>query len=149
MKKSILLIAVIGFLYGDFYKEENRVIDVLTAFLWQDEEYSQSELDAYSQGSSTQKVQNFAAAINYCENLSLDGYTDWRLPNFTELYLLVDRNLSAPAINDTFENVPNGKYWSSTTVEIDESMGWIVDFEHGNSEWLSKDTPAYVRCIRN
>jgi hypothetical protein len=149
MKRVLIFLAFMGLLYGEYYREDLVVTDVATAFVWQDGEYSQSELDAYSEGNVTGKVQTFANAITYCENLNFAGYDDWRVPNFIELYLLVDRNSTAPAIDTTFESVPNGKYWSSTTVENDESMGWVVDFEHGNSEWLDKDTPAYVRCIRN
>jgi len=149
MKKSMLLVVLVGLLYGDYYKQKSSVIEEETALYWQDESYTQSEIDAYSNGTSSTKVQNFTQAITYCDELNLDGYSDWRLPNFNELYLLVERNASTPAIDATFEYVPQGKYWSSTTVEADISMGWIVDFEHGNSEWLSKDTPIYVRCVRN
>lgn len=149
MKKVFLILLMVTWVFGEYYKEESYVVDVGSALIWQDQEYTQEEIDAYSAGSAVGKVQNFASAISYCENLELDGYNDWRLPNFTELYLLVDRNQTTPAVDSTFEHIANGKYWSSTTVDIDNSMGWIVDFEHGNSEWLAKDTKAYVRCIRN
>jgi hypothetical protein len=136
-------------LYGEYYKQESKVIEVSTAFVWQDEAYSQSELDAYSSGDSVDKVQNFEGAIGYCEALVLDGYSDWRLPNFTELYLLADRNVSQPSIDATFDNTPIGKYWSSTTSADQSTQGWVVDFLHGNSELLEKESSAYVRCIRN
>jgi len=149
MKRSMIVMIFLSSLYGEYYKQDNRVIEVATAFIWQDEAYSQSELDAYSAGDSVDKVQNFEGALEYCEALVLDGYSDWRLPNFTELYLLAERNVSQPSIDATFDNTPTGKYWSSTTSADQPTQGWVVDFLHGNSELLDKSSSAYVRCIRN
>jgi len=52
MKRSIIVMIFLSSLYGEYYKQDNRVIEVATAFIWQDEVYSQSELDAYSAGDS-------------------------------------------------------------------------------------------------
>ena len=150
MKKIILTATIlVSSLLSDFYKENSMVTDIQTAFQWQDQEYSQDEIDGYVNGNSINKVENFENAITYCDNLVLDGYSDWRLANFNELYTLVERNISNPALNSTFQYTPNGKYWSSTTVESNNDKGWIIDIEYGNSEWLDKTTTAYVRCIRN
>ncbi len=150
MKKIILTTTIlVSSLLSDFYKENSMVTDIQTAFQWQDQEYSQDEIDIYKDGDSFNKVGNFEDAIAYCEDLVLDGYSDWRLANFNELYTLVDRNISNPALNSIFENVPNGKYWSSTTVESNTDKGWVIDIEYANSEWLDKTTSAYIRCIRN
>ncbi|MBN2824142.1 MAG: DUF1566 domain-containing protein [Campylobacterales bacterium] len=149
MKRSLIVVIFLSSLYGEYYKQGSMVTDKATAFQWQDEHYTQSELDAYSSGDSVDKVQSFEGAIEYCDDLVLDGYDDWRLPNFTELYLLAQRNATAPSIDATFQNVPIGKYWSSTTSADQVTQGWIVDFEYGNSELLDKSSSAYVRCIRN
>ncbi|SHO81366.1 hypothetical protein MNB_SV-15-932 [hydrothermal vent metagenome] len=150
MKKIILIITILGSsLFSDFYKESSIVTDIQKAFQWQDVEYSQSEVDGYINGNSIDKVESFENAITYCEDLILDGYDDWRLPNFNELYTLVDRNISNPSLSSSFEYAPIGNYWSSTTVESNSDKGWIIDFEYGNSGWLDKSSNAYVRCIRN
>ncbi|MBN2825522.1 MAG: DUF1566 domain-containing protein [Campylobacterales bacterium] len=149
MKRSLMVVFFLSSLNAEYYRQGNVVVDVATAFVWQDASYTQSELDAYSSGESVNKVQSFEGAIDYCATLILDGYSDWRLPNFNELYLLAERNVTAPSINVVFENAPVGKYWSSTTSADQSSQGWIVDFEQGNSELLDKSSNAYVRCIRN
>ena len=150
MKKIILTMSIlVSSLLSYFYKENSIVTDIKTAFQWQDQEYSQAELDAYTNGDNIDKVQSFENAIIYCEDLVLDGYSDWRLANFNELYTLVERNISNPALNSIFEYTPNGKYWSSSTVESNPDKSWVIDIEYGNSEWLDKSDGAFVRCIRN
>jgi len=68
-------------------------------------------------------------ALNYCENLSLAGADDWRLPNVKELHSIVDYTRSpdttnSAAIDPLFNstqitneagNLDYGFYWSSTT----------------------------------
>ena len=39
-------------------------------------------------------ARNWAAALNYAENLTLAGYSDWRLPNIKELQTLTDFTLA-------------------------------------------------------
>jgi hypothetical protein len=39
-------------------------------------------------------ARNWAAALNYAENLTLAGYSDWRLPNIKELQTLTDVTLA-------------------------------------------------------
>ncbi len=73
---------------------------------------------------------DWETALSYAENLNLDNYTDWRLPNAKELQSLVDytrspQTTNSPAINPIFDTTsildPNGNsgqypyYWSSTT----------------------------------
>jgi len=73
-------------------------------------------------------TRNWKNSLSYCENLSLSGYTDWRLPNAKELHSIVDYTrcpdaTNSPAIDllfscSTFNN-PNGDlsygyYWTSS-----------------------------------
>ncbi|MCB1179286.1 MAG: DUF1566 domain-containing protein [Leptospiraceae bacterium] len=76
-------------------------------------------------------AKSFDEGLTYCENLSLGGQTDWRLPNIKELNSIVDYSRapdyatnSGPAINSIFtvstitneENISDYPwYWSSTT----------------------------------
>ena len=86
------------------------------------------------QQSDSGEGMEWAEAINYCENLSLAGEEDWRLPNAKELQYIVDYNRSpdttqSAAINALFDTTiitdelgqtDYGYYWSSTTHETDQ-----------------------------
>jgi len=87
-------------------------------------------------------------AINYCESLTLGSYTNWRLPNFNELYHLADKSKDSLVINSVFQNVVPNEYWSSTTVVGYKNKVWNVSFYNGEGSWYSKSYGGYVRCVR-
>jgi len=89
------------------------------------------------------------SAITMCETLSLGGHDDWQLPNINELKTIIDRNKVDPAIDNSFINIGDGNYWSSTSVKDDEYNAWVVDFRDGNLNDTSKSSENYVRCVRD
>ncbi len=64
---------------------------------------------------------NWQEALSYCENLSLTGHSDWRLPNRNELHSLVDYSRYNPAIDPLLASntVLSSNYWSSATNALD------------------------------
>jgi len=90
-------------------------------------------------------------AIDYCLGLTFATYSDWRLPNVNELFLIVkhDASISAPYIDHTyFPNTQSYYYWSSTTDPDDTDDARNVKFGNGNVDYCSKDDDFYVRCVR-
>lgn len=153
MKKILLLILGISLvLEADFTRNGNTVIDNSTGFEWQD--------------NTTLSLMTWKDAIDYCENLELDTYIDWRLPNINELDSILDTSKSELRIDSTFQNTDSNHYWSSTTDVKYKTLAWYVNF-HGtsnfttdgfgslNSNILSQDTViknrsnVSVRCVRN
>jgi hypothetical protein len=91
----------------------------------------------------------WGAAIAYCENLTLDGHSDWRLPNYKELFSLVTFSGTSPAINAVFSNTVPDVYWSSTPVPIFAAAAYALNFSNGSAELTYPQGDAhYVRCTR-
>ncbi len=135
MKIIFLIIVGLSLLQADFTKTGNIVKDSLSKLEWQDD----------AVGSST----TWQAAIDRCEALELDGYSDWRLPNINELKSIVDRSKVNPAIAVGFENTSsNYYYWSTTSYEKNKSYARAVFFNYGRVDSYAKGNNAYVRCVR-
>ena len=145
MKKNILSLLLITGLStytfgGDRFSRDNDkevVIDNETNLIWQDN----------SDAKTIKK--NWKEAINYCENLTLGGYSDWYLPDINQLYSIADKTKYKPAIDPTFQNVISNLYWSSTTDTYSSSRAWNVDFYGGRNGWYGKSDGNYVRCVRD
>ena len=128
--------------YGIRYIRENGMVgDRWTNLIWQDD---------YSDNSNKVKYTKWSNAIEYCENLSLGGYDDWRLPNINELLSLINYFKANPPIEDaTFQKIKSNYYWSSTTYARDTKKAWVVSFYLGNTNRFDKLGEAkYVRCVR-
>ncbi|MFM2587838.1 DUF1566 domain-containing protein [Vibrio sp. TBV020] len=104
--------------YGKNVFEDNgnqTISDQSTGLLWQQ--------------SDSRTPMDFPRALSYCENLTVSGISDWRLPNVKELQSIVDylrspATTGSAAIDGMFDATPieseAGKtdyanYWSSTT----------------------------------
>ena len=78
------------------------------------------------------------------------NFTDWRLPNRTELESLVKIDASAPAIDGTvFPATASAWYWTSTTYAPNPAYAWFVFFDNGNSFASHKTLTFHVRLVRS
>ena len=131
------MIGLSAFLSADFSKSGDVVSDSTTGLEWQDN----------SDTNGTQRT--WQAAIDYCEDLSLESYNDWRLPNINELKTLIDKSKFDPAIkSDVFVYVTY-YYWSSTSIVGFEDDAWFVNFGDGAVFGSNKDNNRYVCCVRD
>ncbi len=115
---------------------DETVSDTATGLLW-----SRSEQTASL---------TWREALAACENLSLAGYDDWRLPEIRELRSLVDISRQNPAIDTTvFPDTEHAVgHWSSSTRHGSPNFAWYVGFGSGTVYTLPKTEKARVRCVR-
>jgi len=116
--------------------DNNLVLDTVSGLIWQDN--IEAKTATYS----------WADAITYCESLNLGGYTDWRLPNYSELYSLADKNRYSPAISNIFVFKDSAGYWNSTTNAGNDATALVIDFDDGDDYSSPKSNSRNVRCVR-
>ena len=80
-------------------------------------------------------------AARICNDLVLNGYSDWFLPSKEELNLMY-QNLKLAGIG----NFAGGYYWSSSESSL--YYAWIQYFSNGRQYSYSKDDAKLVRAIR-
>ena len=89
-------------------------------------------------------------AINICNNVKCNGYTDWYLPTLVELQLIYD-NLGNAGFreeywsNSTATNVR--WYWSSTPFNGTASYG--MNFDNGSQAYYGNNNNLRIRGIRS
>jgi uncharacterized protein (TIGR02145 family) len=81
-------------------------------------------------------------AASVCDDLVLNGYSDWYLPSGEELQLMYS-NLFVQNTG----GLTNSWYWSSS--EYPGYYAWYMPFDIGNLQWRGKDTVQTVRAVRS
>ncbi len=152
MKKKIFGIALLGVLStlnAGVISQNGVAKDSATGLMWQDEPYTQAE-EIGDKKSNNGKAGNWNYAKSYCENLTLGGFSDWRLPNIYELVTLIDNTKSSkPYVIDGIQNIAfGGYYWSSTGDASDSSYAKNADTFYGDISYGDKFYSYYIRCVR-
>ena len=130
------------------------VLDLITGLMWADDENTSTikrpwiTQTVYDNGSYYNT--HGETAINFCSNLTLGSYTDWRLPNIHELQSLIHFNKAQQgSIDDTFEHINiTLPYWTISSTKIVTNRAWNVDFSIGKTSYSRKDKLGLVRCVR-
>lgn len=127
------------------------VLDSVTGLWWQHPIDASNDLNKSCAAGCTA-----GEAITYCENLTLAGQSDWRLPTRMELVSIIDYTQHVPAIDPTaFAGTPvtgvgafpgNDGYWTSSPV-ADNGI-FSVEFAEGDSASANPDGMNVVRCVR-
>jgi Protein of unknown function (DUF1566) len=97
-------------------------------------------------GKDNGKDVNWHKATNYCRDLRLAGYSDWRLATIDELQGIYDKNANAPGLAGKHNDEPftfhvkgnlflTGDPWSSSQRRDDRGhpngLAWYFDFYNG------------------
>jgi len=100
------------------------------------------------QANTNKIVANEGTSVNYaariCDELDLEGYTDWFLPSKEELNLMYGNlHKATPSIG----NFQVEFYWNST--ENDEGDAWLQEFNNeGGQYYNAKGSEFKVRAVR-
>jgi hypothetical protein len=145
MRKTWMIVAVIyasmqgGTVFAKPFidNKNDTVTDTGAQLMWQ-------------QGNAPEK-KTWKDALKYCEELTLSGYSDWRLPDVKELSSLIDETKNkSPLIDACFPDTKTDDYyWSSSVYAPDTNDAWDVSFNYGYVSGSSKDNTNYVRCVRS
>ena len=129
------------------------VIDNITGLEWQRD---------FSVG--VDSVNDWTESLDYCADLTLDGKTDWRLPELIELQSIVDYGdplflIDITAFPPDFPGPSSGAFWTATSLAGDSSAAWMVNFDSARFETEPgfpsltssnrKSVPiTRIRCVR-
>ena len=111
-------------------------IDTDTKLMWQDNKDAKSVNVDWN------------GAKDYCQNLTIDEYSDWKLPSYLELLSIFTYKKDKYTIKDGFNNVVFMKYWSNSENKNSNTFAWHVNFREGEAIISSKSIKHYVRCAR-
>jgi hypothetical protein len=119
------------------YKEQDYevaayvITEKVSELTWQ--RATPASYDSCALGSSC----TYAEAQNYCLNLELGGYSDWRLPKALELPAIADFAASNHLYSG-FENT-NGSYWTAESAVFSTLDGTLTTGYSGT---------AQIKCVR-
>ena len=111
-------------------------LDDKTGLIWQDNQNMQQEF-------------SYEKAKTYCENLKVDGYTDWRLPTLKELATILDLRIDRPALKPGFNIRLSERFWTATPNAAKPKEAWVISFSYGEIESYPVRREYNVRCVRN
>ncbi|MBL0170348.1 MAG: DUF1566 domain-containing protein [Gemmatimonadaceae bacterium] len=115
-----------------------RVQDPITGLVWE----------------RSPSIANFtqAAAITYCDDLVLDGATDWRVPSLLELLSIADFGSTGPAFTSSaFPGIPpNSYFWTTTDRAGNPAQAYGMNTNYAVTNYVTKSDPSghIVRCVR-
>ncbi len=138
MKKILITLILTISLFASIENEIDK-----KRFSYKDEVLTDSFADMQWQDNKDTKTikKDWQGAKDYCSNLTLNGKSDWRLPNRFELQY-------ALKIKNKFKNNQFADYWSSTPVVRLRSTAWRVDFKYNEPAFRDKEYKLYIRCSR-
>lgn len=130
---------------------DGTVTDVTTALMWKQCHEGLSDIECQV---GAESLLSWSDALQQADNLNNSGgyagYTDWRVPNITELLTLVEEQCTQPAINAlVFPATTTSFFWTSSPNLNNDDASWFVDFKFGSSGNVSRANRYPVRLVRS
>jgi hypothetical protein len=102
------------------------------------------------QGTSSGITLSWIEALNYCNDLSLDGFSDWRLPSVKELATLIDATSgrNPPEIPLVFPGRDSEEMWTSSPHPTTPSQSYALDMLNGAGFIEPVSLRLQARCVR-
>jgi len=137
---GLMAILVALFLSGNVFAQDRLTVSV-------DSGFSRSGSKHYEVASEDEINKDgtpyftWKEAITACENSTVDGKTDWVLPEKDVLNAMYEQ-LHKKGVGV----FADGSYWSSSGGGV--GIAWLLRFYNGKQNAFDKDlTPARVRCV--
>ena len=130
------LLFTISLLLASSLFAKDVIEDTTTSLLWQD---AQANKDL---------AVTFFQAQDYCKDLVIAEYKDFRLPTLLELQSIIDYDNYKPAILKGFLYAANETYWTTTLFADDDTEVWTIHFKKGARSVKGKHYDRNVRCVQ-
>ena len=124
-----------------FSVKNGIVVDSVTTLMWQQTDGGEMLFDN---------------AKNYCDTLTMGGFTDWRLPHPDEAYTILNHQNPNPALDSKYFTKTGAEYWYTSAVQVnDATKVWVTNGGGGIGNHLKSETISaggtkkmHARCTR-
>lgn len=121
---------------------DGTVTDAVTGLMWQQTDGGEM---------------TFESAETYCQNLTLGGYSDWRLPTAQEAFSILNHDWQNPPLDPSVFPNSGAEYWWTSERQVgNSSKVWVTNAgggigNHPISETLSAGGTKkfHVRAVRD